>query len=658
MNCNEILNDFIKYVFDELSTIKQINVERLPKIILTKDKSQTSTLAHFDTQNIEIVVYVKDRLLADICRSLAHEIVHFFQLEKKELYNNAGDTGSDIENEANSLAGIIMRNYSKINPQILVTPYISTKKSVPTLSGDISIPNLDEINKKLEEEIKTMYKELLTNTGIDPNEPKKEVHEFGCLMLQLDIPKWNYVLSQIDDEDLYTEENDSSYGKEDEPHVTVLYGFSENVDVDKIEQLLQKLKNPIEVTFTKIDLFENDKFDVVKFNVESPVLHKLHNYFKKNFENSDKYPSYQPHATIAYVKKGMGKKYVKRLKEPITFKSDIFKYSKSNGEVVYIEPYNVDRPLMECDCENSKEYKLDEGSVKSSERVNIYRDSRYTIVSPLSHKASCKYGANSKWCVSTPSSSKMYDASVSLNKKYIIIIDKQPVEKYTDDEIEHFEELSDEGDRFSQLFVRIYNAMLYDEDAELQDNEIKDAISIITKLFDFSKLNIRFYSNKYSIWTADNFNITNMFGIKLSHLNLPNQALNAIKEYMSSFDKSNASLNECDCEEYDVPDSDFDKTVDWLKGIQQNGQLISEAEYKGKKVPLNKPMRGDVKKFKVYVKGKDGRVVKVNFGSKDYNIKKNNPDRKKSYCSRSKGIKGGGKDRTKANYWSRRAWNC
>lgn len=461
MNCNEILNDFIKYVFDELSTIKQIKVERLPKIILTKDKSQTSTLAHFDTQNIEIVVYVKDRLLADICRSLTHEIVHFFQLEKNELYNNAGDTGSDIENEANSLAGIIMRNYSKINPQILVTPYISTKKSVPTLSGDISIPNLDEINKKLEEEIKSMYKELLTNTGIDPNEPKKEIHEFGCLMLQLDIPKWNYVLSQIDDEDLYTEENDSSYGKEDEPHVTVLYGFSENTDVDKIEQLLQKLKKPIEVTFTKIDLFENDKFDVVKFNVESPVLHKLHNYFKKNFENSDKYPSYQPHATIAYVKKGMGKKYVKRLKEPITFKSDIFKYSKPNGEVVYIEPYNVDRQLMECDCE-----------------------------------------------------------------------------------------------------------------------------------------------------------------------------------------------------EYDVPDSDFDKTVDWLKGIQQNGQLISEAEYKGKKVPLNKPMRGDVKKFKVYVKGKDGRVVKVNFGSKDYNIKKNNPDRKKSYCSRSKGIKGGGKDKTKANYWSRRAWNC
>ena len=69
-------------------------------------------------------------------------------------------------------------------------------------------------------------------------------------------------------------------------------------------------------------------------------------------------------------------------------------------------------------------------------------------------------------------------------------------------------------------------------------------------------------------------------------------------------------------------------------------------------------MRGDVKKFKVYVKNKKGKVVKVNFGSKDYNIKKNNPNRKKSYCSRSKGIEGGGKDKTKANYWSRRMWKC
>ena len=87
---------------------------------------------------------------------------------------------------------------------------------------------------------------------------------------------------------------------------------------------------------------------------------------------------------------------------------------------------------------------------------------------------------------------------------------------------------------------------------------------------------------------------------------------------------------------------------------------LNEAEYQGKKVTLNKPFRtpGGPKKFSVYVMGKKGRVLKVNFGDKNMKIKQNIPGRKKSYCSRSAGIKGGGQDRTKANYWSRRQWKC
>jgi hypothetical protein len=86
---------------------------------------------------------------------------------------------------------------------------------------------------------------------------------------------------------------------------------------------------------------------------------------------------------------------------------------------------------------------------------------------------------------------------------------------------------------------------------------------------------------------------------------------------------------------------------------------IKEAQYKGKDVPLNKPMKGDVKKSKVYVKDpKTGNVKKVNFGDKNMSIKKDQPGRKKSYCARSAGIEGGGKDKTKANYWSRKAWDC
>ena len=84
---------------------------------------------------------------------------------------------------------------------------------------------------------------------------------------------------------------------------------------------------------------------------------------------------------------------------------------------------------------------------------------------------------------------------------------------------------------------------------------------------------------------------------------------------------------------------------------------LEEAQYQGKEVPLNKPMPGDVKKSKVYVKDGD-KVKKVNFGDKSMSIKKDQAGRKKSYCARSAGIEGGGKDKTKANYWSRRAWDC
>lgn len=85
---------------------------------------------------------------------------------------------------------------------------------------------------------------------------------------------------------------------------------------------------------------------------------------------------------------------------------------------------------------------------------------------------------------------------------------------------------------------------------------------------------------------------------------------------------------------------------------------LQEATYQGKKVALNKPMKGDVKKSKVYVDPDgDGKAQKVNFGDKKLSIKKDQPSRKKSYCARSGGISGK-KDVTSANYWSRRAWNC
>jgi len=85
--------------------------------------------------------------------------------------------------------------------------------------------------------------------------------------------------------------------------------------------------------------------------------------------------------------------------------------------------------------------------------------------------------------------------------------------------------------------------------------------------------------------------------------------------------------------------------------------LIPEAKYKGRTVKLNKRMKGDVKKSKVYVKGcgKDkNRVKKINFGSKSMKIKKSNPKRRKSFRARHKCHTA--KDKCTARYWSCKAW--
>lgn len=83
--------------------------------------------------------------------------------------------------------------------------------------------------------------------------------------------------------------------------------------------------------------------------------------------------------------------------------------------------------------------------------------------------------------------------------------------------------------------------------------------------------------------------------------------------------------------------------------------ILKEAEYQGREVSLNKPMQGDVKKFKVYVKDpKTGNVKKVNFGDPDMKIKKNNPKRRKAFRARHNCDTPGPK--TKARYWSCRKW--
>ena len=92
--------------------------------------------------------------------------------------------------------------------------------------------------------------------------------------------------------------------------------------------------------------------------------------------------------------------------------------------------------------------------------------------------------------------------------------------------------------------------------------------------------------------------------------------------------------------------------------IDPKGDRIAEAEYHGRTVKLGKPMAGDVKKYKVYVKDpKTGNVKKVNFGDKGMEIKRDDPKRRKNFRARHGCGTPRSSDRTKAAYWSCRLWS-
>jgi len=84
------------------------------------------------------------------------------------------------------------------------------------------------------------------------------------------------------------------------------------------------------------------------------------------------------------------------------------------------------------------------------------------------------------------------------------------------------------------------------------------------------------------------------------------------------------------------------------------GETLEEAEYQGRKVTLYKPMPGDVKKSKVYVKNEKGNVVKVNFGDPDMKIRKSDPEARSNFRARHNCDNPGPK--WKARYWSCKAW--
>jgi hypothetical protein len=108
--------DFVNFAKEFLGITDDIKIK-----LAFERTSDLKTTAYYSMLG-ELVVYAKDRAIIDICRSIAHELVHHKQNIEGRLVNTIkdGEDGSPIENEANAVAGVIIRKYGKIKPEIYV----------------------------------------------------------------------------------------------------------------------------------------------------------------------------------------------------------------------------------------------------------------------------------------------------------------------------------------------------------------------------------------------------------------------------------------------------------------------------------------------------------------------------------------------------------
>ncbi len=134
---------------------------------------------------------------------------------------------------------------------------------------------------------------------------RKETHSFSCVLLDLpdaiarEVKAWGR--KNVAAADLAAD------GRENEPHVTVLYG----IHTEKSSRVRKALAGtePFDVKLGKMSLFDAPDMEVLKIEVTSPGLFALNEKLVGSLYNTQTHPEYKPHVTIAYLKKGKGDKY-------------------------------------------------------------------------------------------------------------------------------------------------------------------------------------------------------------------------------------------------------------------------------------------------------------------------------------------------------------
>lgn len=137
--------------------------------------------------------------------------------------------------------------------------------------------------------------------------------DYGCVMIYFNFQEMFRIHNKINPDDVYVDNEDESFGLEDEPHVTLLFGLHDNVTTDDVVKVLDKFTF-YTCTAHNPSLFSNENYDVLKYDITGDNIMEANKELTK-FPYTTNFPDYHPHMTVAYLKKGKGKKYADMLKK-------------------------------------------------------------------------------------------------------------------------------------------------------------------------------------------------------------------------------------------------------------------------------------------------------------------------------------------------------
>lgn len=155
------------------------------------------------------------------------------------------------------------------------------------------------------------------------------IHIIPPNKLSQEIVNWGK--NNIPDADIYTRKKSPNYGREDEIHITALYGIYTD-EIKEINSLFDNYKK-FDVKLGEIKIFVNQpKFDVVVIDIISNGLVKLNKFLAKKVKYINQYGEFKPHLTIAYIKKNKNhNQYQSSIWENINFTCDHIIFSSKSG---------------------------------------------------------------------------------------------------------------------------------------------------------------------------------------------------------------------------------------------------------------------------------------------------------------------------------------